>query len=246
MDNSGYDNIDDYLNGRLKGEALTFFENKMNNDPAFYKQVMEQKQAMDLLMKLGDMDLKKEAREAEQLFKKGKKTKSGFLINKRWIAVAASLFFVVLAYFALQNYSNEELFNKYYSAYNISLGVRNGDDPTMMQLTEATKFYNQQDYKKAVQIFESLQPVDLTSVLLMTGICQLEIEAYDKAIASFAKIIEDKDPVFLYHGYWYTALAYLKSGDVENCKIQLEKIIEGTGPNDVFKQAEAKALLKKI
>jgi len=246
MDNSGYNNIDDYLTGKLDGKALKTFEDKMKSDQTFSQKVAEQQQAIALLNTIGDIGIKKEAQEAQDIFKKGKKSRSVFIVLRPWIAVAASTVLLVLAYWSFSGSSNEQLFDDYYVAYDTSFGNRDANDSLAFKLATASKFYKDKDYKEAVVLFESIQNFDDSNLKLMTGISQLEIGAYEKALQSFGQLIQDKDPVFLYHGHWYTAMTYLKINDIEKCKAQLKKLIEAKDSNEVFKQDAAKKLLKKI
>ena len=240
------DHIDDYLMGRLEGRALKTFEQKMKVDQAFAKEVAEQKQAIEVLEKLADAKIKSEAIKVGQQFKKTKKAKSKFSTLLPWIAVASSLLLLILVYFSLQNESSQDLFEDYYSAYDTGFGERGINNNQEVKLAEASRFYKQKDFKKALTIFENIEGIESGKLELMTGISYLEIGAYDKAIQFFIPLVEDKDPVFQYHGLWYMAMTYLKSGAIENCKIQLQKLIDVKDPNGVYKQAEAKRLLKKI
>ena len=59
MNNSDYDRIDDYLMGRLDSKALDLFERQLQEDMDFAKEVKERKQFIDLLDKVGDIEMKR-------------------------------------------------------------------------------------------------------------------------------------------------------------------------------------------
>lgn len=241
-----YDHIDDYLTERLKGEARSAFERAMERDQALAQEVAEQRQAIALLMKLGDAELKLEAQEAKEQYLQGKKDNPRFRLLQIGITIAASLLFLLVAFWGLRGNDEAQLFEDYYMAYDTSFGVRDRIDATEIRLAEASKLYQEQNYAQARTIFESIENIERGELLLMRGISQLETAAYDEAIASFNELIMTKDPAFQYHGYWYAAMTYLKSGDTANCKRQLQILIDAKDINGVYQQTEAKELLNKI
>ena len=247
MDNLENNHIDDYLLGRLEGKDLAAFEQKLQTDMDFAKIVSQQKQAMDLLLKVGDLEMKKEVQEVQVLFKKGKQPRSLIQVWRPWILAAAVIIMLIFSYFALQGPTAEQLFEANYTAYNISYGDRDASDPLKMKLAEASKYYQQKDFAQALPIFESVQS-DLkdAKLQLMMGVTYLELNQFEKAQNSFSQIITEKDPTFQYHGLWYSALTYLKSGDIEKAKSQLQNLLSANNVNGVYKQTEAKIILEKV
>ena len=247
MDAIEYNRIDDYLLGRLEGDGLTAFEQQLQTDMEFAKRVNQQKNALDLLRKVGDFEMKKEVQEVQDLFEKGKQSKSLLIVLRPWLVAAASIALLVFAYVAFQVPTAEQLFNSNYLAYDTGYGNRAGTDPVEMKLAEASKYYKEQKYAEALPIFESAQSeIKEAKLLLMTGITYLELNQFDKAQASFSQLVTQKDPAFQYHGLWYSAMSYLKAGDIEKAKNQLQQLVNAEDENDVFKQLEAMKILKKL
>ncbi len=247
MEASEYRMIDNYLLGRLKGKELETFEQKLQSDAVFAQTVEEQKQAIDVLRKLEDMELKMEVQEVQQKFQKERKPVSTIRRLRPWLAAAAAVLILVVSYIVLKGPNHKQLFNTYYAAYDTSFGDRDASDDIKIKLAEASRLYKQKDYAQALPNLESLLPeVDNSKLQLMIGICHLELNNYDKALPFFNQLYEKKDPAFQYHGLWYSAMTYLKSGNITQCKSQLQKLLQATDPNGVYKQAESKELLEKI
>ncbi|MCB0839928.1 MAG: hypothetical protein KDD99_24830, partial [Bacteroidetes bacterium] len=78
-------------------------------------------------------------------------------------------------------------------------------------------------------------------VLNAIGICQLELGQFGEAQASFTQLIESSE-IFRDQGQWYLALVYLKQGELEKCKVELENL---AGKSGGFQQ-KAEGLLGRI
>lgn len=246
MDHPERHNIDDYLTGRLSGKALENFEQQLTTDPALAKLVGEEQAAAQLINTISDIQLKQEIQLVQKDFQKEQKPKSILRTLRPWISIAATFLLIVFAYQFLKQEPPQALFKQYYSAYNINYGVRDKRDPLELKLSQASSFYKQKDYAKALQLLDPIQTIEDAKLNLMIGICQLEEDKTEAAIHSFQQIIDQKDAVFFYHSLWYLAMTHLKDGNTTPSKLYLKQIIEADPAKEVFKRSEAKKLLKKI
>ena len=89
-------------------------------------------------------------------------------------------------------------------------------------MAQGYRAYDQQDFKKSIELFESLEKKD-EGVLLYLGNSYLASGSPEKAIPVFEKVIMDYE-IFDEQAEWYLAGSYLKAGYAEKAKEALRNV----------------------
>lgn len=162
-------------------------------------------------------------------------------INRRlWIfstALAAMLAGLIFLPQFLAPPNPTSIYANYIAEEKASFGTKGvGDD----LLLEGEKAFNDKNYRKAIQAFDSYLRVDSTGknvykVKIYKGIAHLEENEFDEAIELFESLRTGDQN-------WYLALAYLKQDNVEEAKKYLQKLVNVPSNH----ATEAKKLLKKL
>jgi len=161
-----------------------------------------------------------------------------------YLAIAASVVFLI-GYFVFNNStSNLELYENYNSWQELPSLINRGDvDDTT--LAEAENAFINKNYEKAHLFFDAYIQNSYTvstTVLLYQGVVFLELNEYNNALTTFNELIESNS-LDNSKGYWYKVLVYLKMDDKVNAIKQLEII---TSNPENYKFVEAKELLEKL
>ena len=242
--------IDRYLDNDLSGPELNWFEKELDSNSELQAELKLQKELNEALGQEDILDLREklnaihEMVDPEPARKRIKRTLSG---NWAGIAAASAVILVAIG-FLLSNFMNpkqtaEELFNQHYEPYVVPTNYRSAADINIV-FHKALIEYKNQDYQKALQLFEKVLFEDESrmDVTLLTGISNLEIENYNKANNSFQKVINHNDNLFIEQAEWYLALCYLKTGKQEKAHLQFGKMITD---NSLYKVA-AEDILNKL
>jgi tetratricopeptide (TPR) repeat protein len=141
--------------------------------------------------------------------------------------------------------SNKDLFKKYMMPYELVLTNRSDANVSVDLATEqvlmeqAKKFYDVEDYEQAIHYFEKVLDLNSTKMdaSLYSGISYMETKQYEKAGASFSKVIEHHDNNFLEKAEWYLGLCFLATNETERARRQFAQIASGNGyyKDDAFK-----------
>jgi tetratricopeptide (TPR) repeat protein len=166
--------------------------------------------------------------------------------GRKWYMAAASVVFLMvmgglLLFTMPRNYSNDDLFNKYYSTENVLDVARSGN----ANIVEAVIKFQEKDYKTATQLFSTIlqSETDNTAAWFYNGIACIETEQFDKAINSFQRIIADNNSFYIEHAEWYLGLCYLKNNETNKAIAQFRKI---SSENRNYHKAKAEQLLAKL
>ena len=154
--------------------------------------------------------------------------------NKRWLSIAAGLIGVLLAAYFLftlfvpddnKQYSNAELFAQYQSSFPPeNFADKSGGKSYLIQAEQA---YKQGNYEVTVQnlnhyISETQEDITDYRIYRCRGISQLHLNLYDAAIKDFELL--KTQPTFKNEAHWYLALLYLKKGERNKTKAELDNI----------------------
>ena len=242
--------IDRYLDNDLSGPELNWFEKELDSNSELQAELKLQKELNEALGQEDILDLREklnaihEIVDPEPIHKRIKRTLSG---NWAGIAAASAVILVAIG-FLLSNFINpkqtaDELFNQHYEPYVVPTNYRSAADINNV-FHKALVEYKNQDYQKALQLFEKVLFEDESrmDVTLLTGISNLEIENYNDANNSFQKVINHNDNLFIEQAEWYLALCYLKTGEQEKAHLQFGKVITD---NSLYKVA-AEDILNKL
>lgn len=242
--------IDRYLDNDLLGPELNWFEKELDSNSELQAELKLQKELNEALGHDDILDLREKLNVIHEMVdpeSERKRIKRALSGNWAGIAAASAVILVAIG-FLLTNSINpvqttEELFDQHYEPYIIPTNYRSAAEINIV-FHKALVEYGNQDYQKALQLFEKVLFEDESrmDVTLLTGISNLEIENYNKANNSFQKVISHNDNLFIEQAEWYLALCYLKTGEQEKANLQFGKIIT---ENSLYKE-EAEDILNKL
>ncbi len=264
MNETRFEQIEDYLNGELTGKALAEFEAQLNADPALQAEVelhrdidiaLIDKQEIPFVQTLRDIHTQAtvDARTVEPapLIEEPAPDPTPPLrprILRFAMAAAAAILLAVFTLPILFPSQNAMQFseNTIGDAPTVDVWRSNDEvDPMTEKLITAYQKIEQKKYTEAIpelnQIYEA---TDGDEAALGLGYCHLQVKNYDNAIELFEKI-QAKNSILNDTVSWYLAHSYLRKGDVSSGKNILQKII--LSENVTLKRREqAKSLLNSL
>jgi len=239
--------IDSYVEGELDEAGSKGFEAELavNRDLA-----LEYHLEMDLQKILNQEDLldlraKCIVAQDELNFSEKKFVKVVLITRKYWYA-AASIFLIALITSGLflinpGGYSPEKLFKMYYKSGETISVSRSGN----VNMVEALRYFSQEDFQSAEGLFDRILSSDPQNVAVMyySGISNIEIENFPKAIQMFETIIAHGDNLYTENAEWYLGLSNLAAGKIEQAE-SIFKVISSSPDN--YYSDDARSILEKI
>ena len=222
--------IDDFFEGKLSGEELSGFEEKINNDPSF---------AADVAFYISSKQVAREmvAEEKKTRFKELYTATNGHhavskpgrvrqLRYSLYIALAAAIITAVVVIAIRTNGSPKDYANSYikdhYSILSVTMGREN-------EIQKAADLYNKGQFAASLTAFENIIGKDssLFYPLEYAGLAALRIPDYDKAMRYFNRLET-------FHAYsnpavFLQALTLMKRNqpeDKEQAKKLLKKVVD--------------------
>lgn len=229
--------IELYLKHELQGQELQAFEEYMNSDADFKKEVETQQFLYRGANKVGEDEMRAKLKNIRKAVLDGTQEETdGKVVSIsqkkkinpvfRWSIAAAIIIALGAAMFWLfpQSSTPQDLFASYYKPYSEEVSVRGVDNASL--IGQASLWYQNGDYQKALNVFQKILRTEPENaeIQLVTGICQLELNMMADAIQIFRDV---KNPLYQDQAQWYLAMAHLKQGDLGNAKLILQKIKEG-------------------
>ncbi|MBN2212623.1 MAG: hypothetical protein JW723_00135 [Bacteroidales bacterium] len=239
--------IERYLDGEMTGQELIWFEKELDSNEWLQKELRLRKKVNQAIQ---DEDYLKFSNELEDAYASYMNESNNASGGKRKIIVAGSVFATVLVAVILilsltgKQYTNEQLFQRYYNPYESHITFRSADNDINTDLVLAMQFYENKNYNEALKLFESILQADPTRIGLnfYSGISQMEIKEYDQAGKSFNKVVEDRYNMYFEQAEWYLSLCYIITNQNDKAARLLEKIKSDHG----FYHKEARKLLRKL
>jgi tetratricopeptide (TPR) repeat protein len=165
--------------------------------------------------------------------------------RKYWYAAASLLLIaIVTGSLILINpggYSPEKLFKMYYKSGE-TIGVTRSGNGNMV---EALLLFSKNDFHAADGLFDKILNNDPRNFAVMyySGISNIEMKNYPKAIQMFESIISDGDNLYIENAQWYLGLSYLASENISQAGRTFKDIAATPGH---FYAKDAKSILEKI
>lgn len=216
-----YELIESYLNGDLKGEALSDFEQQLQIDTNLKTEVELHRDIEIAMIDKKDIPFIQTMNDIHQ------KAKRPIL---RYIAIAAVAAALLLAIFGRQllmpDISPMQLSENTIGAAPTLNTARSDDGATVEQLLkEGYDKLDRGQYREALVLLEQVK-IDTpdADAALGTGYANLQLAQYDKAVSIFQNIGNNNSGVKDISD-WYLAHAYLRQGKKEDCRILLQEII---------------------
>lgn len=235
--------IEKYFENTLTDQELKTFEENLRND-AVFKEEFEFQKSLKQSIHL------KERNELRSMLKgfEEKSSISRFEVqknNKIWkfAAAAVVLIFAGIGIYKYQNIekNNQELYLAYHQAYpNIVAPNVRGENSEGIK-NESFKAYESENYQEAIQLFSQIK--DQEFAIFYTAVSYLELNENQKAIEILKsnKFSETPYP-FATYSKWYLALAYIKTEQKTEAKLQLEALSKTNNPQ----KQKAQELLNEL
>jgi len=239
--------IERYLDGEMTGQELIWFEKELDSSEWLQKEVKLRKKVNQAILDEDSMKYRDELEDAYAVYMADGEESSN---KKRKFMVAGSALISVLAGVILilnltgKQYTNEQLFDRYYESYESNTTFRSADIEMNSDLVQAMQFYENKNYNEALKLFESILLTDPSRIGLnfYSGISRMEIKEYELAGKSFGKIIDDRYNIYIEQAEWYLSLCYIITNQDDKAIPLLEKIIDGNG----FYHKDAGSILRKL
>lgn len=244
------DYIQPFLDGELSRKELDWISKELESnavlaeDIKLYREVdqaIKEQDVMDLRKQLDVIhdSLDKKVREPKYIprYKKA--------LSYAAIASLAVLISVGIVYkISVRKLTNEQIFEKYYEPYEVTMVYRSGETDDHKLLSEAMQKYEAKEYEDAISLFQLIlakEPGNMETELY-SGISNLEIERYSEANNSFNKIIEHNDNLYVEQAEWSLAFCYLMTDNQQEAKDLLTQI----GNKEGYYREQALKIVKRL
>ncbi|PHS67488.1 MAG: hypothetical protein COB12_03420 [Flavobacterium sp.] len=229
--------IDNYLSRTLSAEDTVTFNELLQSDVDFKKEVQFHKDLQKVTEFEDDTAFKKTLQQFESEFQPKKNNYTKWLVAA---SIAILIGFGSMFYF--QTTSNQELFAENFEPYrNIIQPIVRGEVSDNIK-THAFTAYEKGDYKQAITLFSEIQKTETaTYYSFYIANSYLALDNTSEAILLFKNYIATKGE-FSEKAYWYLALAYLKEETTSEAKQILRKITEAK----TYNYKKAAILLKQL
>jgi len=239
--------IDRYQSREMSADEVLRFHNDLLTNRALAKEFKLEQDLDIILRQYKIIDFRKKLLNIYHMGESKKKTVSVVALGgRKWYMAAASVVFLMvlgglLLFTMPRNYSNEDLFRKYYSTENVLDVARSGN----ANIVEAVIKFQEKDYKTATQLFSTIlqSETDNTAAWFYNGIACIETEQFGNAIKSFQRIITDNNSFYIEHAEWYLGLCYLKNNDTNKAIAQFQKI---SSESRNYHKVDAQQILAKL
>lgn len=242
-----FEKIEGFLSDDLIGDELLEFENQLLDNPDLQQEV-DLLQEIDMAIMEDDvMDLrsKLEAIEPPQ----SPKVRRSMIYMGKWHLVAASLIILIgigsiMYMMGNSNYSEEDIYGRYYKPYNVIINTRSVEAHTSKLLVNALKSYEAKEYTTALSLFQQVLEKDSLNITgnFYSGISNIEIKKYNAANKNFNRIIQHKNNLFIEQSEWYLGFCYLMTNKKEEAIRQFHTIAQS---NSFYKE-KAQEILNRL
>lgn len=212
--------IQDYIEGKLEGEALSSFLKALNENPALNEEVRLRKEIQAILEKdnsqaAGIQKIRQTLAEKNRLYFQPAQRHTGRRdILKKWgigIAVAASLAFIITVTGIFSSPGLEQL--PLMPEYSMRNQSQEG------QYIHASDAYNTQNYNEAIVILHKIKDADEAdaTAAYYLGLSHLGNTNYDSALVYIQQIAEGRS-IYREDACYFTGYLYYKLQDFERAK----------------------------
>lgn len=222
--------LDKYFGNSLSPKEQLLFNELLQNDESFKTEFLFQKD----LKKAISLNKQEILKKTLQNFEKDIKPKPPiFFLTKKWLVAASIVLFVGLssALIKISFYpSTERLYSQNFEPYrNIVQPIVRGEISNSIEYS-AFLAYENQDYHKAINLFNSIDNQNSAYVPFYKAMCYLSLNKTNEAIDLLESLIsnsylENPDKKLSFKAEWYLGLAYLKSGNKEKAISQFLIVI---------------------
>lgn len=227
--------VEDYFEGRLSAEEKNSFNQQIQTDSNFAREVSFYLQSKQL----GQLNRKNELMAHHATMTNQQRTGRTKIIA--WGGTFAAAASIVIGFFMFFNHSFEpQQYAQNYIKDNLTV-LQSEMSDTQTLISEGTELYEAGNFEAAAKVFQK----DTTNLLMLEyrGVCHLKLQQYAEAIAVFEKLASHHE-LLQNKGLFYQAITHLKQGQADKAKPILTQIVSNT--NDVFGKKEAKEILEQL
>lgn len=241
-----HEEIDAFLHGGMTHSEMEVFRARFEASPELKDEVILHHEVEEAVTETNVMALREQLHEIHQKQFEQRNILSWQMLKNNYRYVAASVVILIAAsiLFLKQHQQNPDtIYKQYYESYSAS-SFRSGVVETDQILEQAILKYKQEDYHKAISLFEQIleERKKDPAINLYSGISYMEIEKYANASNSFQTIINLEKTLFEEQARWYLALCCLKTEKLDKAEQLLDELIQ----NDSYYREDAEAILKKL
>jgi len=240
--------IEKYLNGELTSEEFSEFEKRLENDSEFAREVLLYINVDKAISEINVIDLRMKIHDIYEKINSQKQVRHQlFPLKWQYLAAAATITLIVsmgVSIIGKNRINNDELLDKYYSAYEAEGIVRGASDNVSKFYQDALNAYNRHDYKTSAIKFKEQLDEDFTNIQchFYYGISCFEINDIREAIKSFQLIIDHNNNLYVEQAQWYLGLCYLKLFDTQKAISIFNSIIQ----EDSTYREKAEEIVRKL
>lgn len=159
----------------------------------------------------------------------------------KWVAAVVLIALVMASLLLGGKRSPETLYAQYIDLDDVpSLTSRSNEDSLLTNFETVFKAGNYRQFITEVETISNREDEN-ASLLIYKGLSYLELNNAEAALNSFDDLIES-DLLDAPRGYWFKALAFLKTGQSEKAREVLQLLVEA----DSYKAEEAAEILQKL
>ena len=246
--NDIYDKIDDYLDGKLNAEEAKQFGEEVRKDPELKEKLTMMKAMRTAYSRPDHMEYLAKVEEAHQHYMNSESEEpAGYkkfsVPGRYWLYALAAVIvmgIVLTAVLLSKRPSGEELYRKYYAAFDHQVSYRHNDEAAV-KLNHAMELYRSGSYKEAAKVFKQAKQSFSEIAKFLLGLCYMEMEEFSLA-AEHLKIVAG-DGELQQEAQWYLALAQLAEGKREETRRTLRLILNTP---DHYYRNQAQNLLEEL
>jgi predicted Zn-dependent protease len=231
------EHMEAYLDGNLSTDERSDFENRLLEEPDFAAAFDSFLYSYHAILRHSRKELKTRLQSLETPARQ--RTRDWKYVG---LAIAASITLIIMMVTYFNDATPQELYAEYYTPYPNVVAPIERAQPETDTYKRSFQLYEEKRYSEALGEFKSLlndQP-DSPALNFYAGLSTLSLNDVPAAMDYLKKVASSKND-FTAHAVWYSALAYLLSGQKEKAIVQLEKI-----SHDSFYNEKADHLLKEI
>lgn len=239
--------IDSYVEGELDNAGMKKFETELSVNHDLALEFRLEKDLVSALDQEDLLDFRSKCISAQQEMNlSSKKFVKVVQFTRRYWYAAASVFLIAMITGGLLllnpgGYSAEKLFKMYYKSGE-TVGVSRSGNANMV---EALRYFTKNDFLSAESLFDEILVNDPQNYAVMyySGISNIEIKNFPKAIHMFETIIQDGDNLYTENAEWYLGLSQLAAGQIEQAERNF--LVIASTPGHYYAK-DATSILEKI
>jgi tetratricopeptide (TPR) repeat protein len=239
--------IDSYVDGELDEAGKKSFEAELLTNRELALEYNLEKELRSSLSQEDMLDFRAKCIQAQNEINisSSKFVKVVHLTRKYWYAAASVLLIAMITgwmiLFNPGGYTSEKLFKMYYKSGE-TIGVSRSGNVNMV---EALRYFGKNDFLNAEKLFSEILAVDPDNIAVMyySGISNIEIENFPRAISMFESIINVGDNLYTENAEWYLGLSHLAAGQIDQANEVFKAI--ALVPKHYYNK-DAKSILEKI